>query len=103
MKIYQRMRKNSNGSSLGKITREDYSTKEVISAANSSLDHDLSALRPTRLLLFREREYHSEYEFGAQKIEPNRVRDDNSPSKFPPNLILFQKVIPEEDSTYVAM
>lgn len=103
MKVFLKMRKQEQGSSLGNLTKEDYSNKEITSAHTFSLQHAPASLKTIQLfrrerLSSFQKEYHSEYEPISQASDFKRTRDDSSPLKIATNSILFQKVIPEEDS-----
>lgn len=99
-KIYTRMRKRDHDSQISNLAKEDSSTREVTSAHTSRKNALSGSTLSIRTKLVNQREYHSEYEFGKQIVEPIRYHDDSSPAKLPPNFILFQKAIPEEESTF---
>ena len=102
-KIYTRMRKRDRDSQISNVAKEDTSTREVTSAYTSRKNAFLASGLSIRTKFFSQREYHSEYELGKHIAEPTRYRDDSSPAKLPPNFILFQKAIPEEESNFYSI
>jgi hypothetical protein len=82
------------------VAKEDSSTREVTSAHTSRKNVFSASNLNVQTKFLMQREYHSEYELGKHVPEPMRYRDDSSPSRLPPNFILFQKAIPEEESNF---
>lgn len=94
------MRKRDRDSQISNVAKEDSSTREVTSAHTSRQNAFSASSLSIRTKFHNQREYHSEYELGKQIALPTRYRDDSSPAKLPPNFILFQKAIPEEESNF---
>lgn len=92
------MRKRDRDSQISNVAKEDSSTREVTSAHTSRKNAFSAFSLNIQTKFLSQREYHSEYDLGKHIAEPTRYRDDSSPAKLPPNFILFQKAIPEEES-----